>query len=286
MKSWTRTLASTLKEQWKRYRKALTRCQMDFAEPSIHASRIEARRLAAQLDLLRPFAPRGTIREAHRSIKRHLDTFDPLRDAQVQLGIIKKMCGGTKAARSLGEIIAKRERKCRHNAERRIRKINTGPTRRAVKALVERLRERDEGVLKNRRDRAVILHCVESAFAHAVDCRHRMSASDPATIHGTRVAFKKFRYMVEAMRPLLPEITERQLDAMKAFQDMLGDLQDTEVFLARVDKLTLKQRVNMADVAMLRKSLVRRHGQQVARCLRHADVVFKFWPLNWVSVDV
>lgn len=285
MKNWERALAAALQRQWKRYRKALKCCQRDFSERSIHASRIEARRLAAQLDLLRVFAPRRKLEKAHRSIKHHLDTFDPLRDVHVQRAMLKKECGRIDGSRVIGKILSKREQKCQRAAERRIRKIRIRPTHRVVEMLVERLQERGKSPARMRRDRGIILHSVETAFAHVVECRRLMNASEPATIHRVRVAFKRFRYMMEAMWLLLPEITRRRLAAMKAFQDLLGDLQDTDVFLARVDKLIAKHRVEPADVASLRRWLARRHMRQVNQCLRRANVVFKFWPLNSVSVE-
>ena len=285
MKNWEMALATALQRQWKRYRKALRRCQRDFSERSIHASRIEARRLAAQLDLLRVFASRGAIEKAHRSIKRHLDAFDPLRDAHVQLAMIKKECARISGARAVGKIIASRERKCQRAAKRCLRRIKTRPTRDVVEMLVERLQERGKSPVRMRRDRGIILHSVETAFAQVVECRRRMNATEPATIHRARVAFKRFRYMMEAMRPLLPGITPRRLEAMKAFQSLLGNLQDTDVFLARVDNLIARNRVEAAEAAPLRRWLVRRHGRQVNQCLRRADFVFKFWPLSSVSVE-
>jgi CHAD domain-containing protein len=286
MRNWEYALARTLEQRWKSYRKALKNCQRKFSEGSIHVSRIEARRLAAQLDLLRVFAPRRVLEKAHRCIKHHLDTFDPLRDVQVQLGILKKECGGISGTKAVCKILAKRERKCRRAAKRRIRQIKTRSSRNVVEMLVERLQERGKSPERMRRDRGIILHSVETAFAHVVECRRQMNAVEPATIHRARVAFKRFRYMMEAMRPLLPGITPRRLEAMKAFQGLLGDLQDTDVFLARVDKFIAKDRIEIADVAPLRRWLVRRHAHQVNQCLRRADVVFKFWPLSSASVEV
>jgi CHAD domain-containing protein len=132
-----------------------------------------------------------------------------------------------------------------------------------------------------RLDRMALIRSVETAFTNVVECRQHMQAADPTSIHRTRIAFKKFRYMMESMRPLLPGITPRRLAAMKAFQDVMGDLQDTDVFLARVDKLIAKKRVPAPDAAPIRRWLVRRHVRQVNRCLRRADVLFKFWPLKF-----
>jgi CHAD domain-containing protein len=152
--------------------------------------------------------------------------------------------------------------------------------------LVDRLRDTRESPESKGRDRALLLNSVETAFAHLVDCRHRMNAADPVSVHRTRIAFKRFRYMVEAMCPVLPELTQRKLEAMKAFQDLLGRFQDTEVFLARTNKLVATNRVDATDVAPLRQWLARRHERQLKQCLRRADVVFKFWPPNWTKEEV
>ena len=80
-----------LKKHWKRYRRALKRCQQSFSEKAIHASRVETRRLLATIELLAGFLPAARVRKLRRALKRHLDTFDDLRDTQVQLQILARM---------------------------------------------------------------------------------------------------------------------------------------------------------------------------------------------------
>ncbi|MCI0748474.1 MAG: CHAD domain-containing protein [Verrucomicrobia subdivision 3 bacterium] len=280
MKNWEHALAAALKGRWGRYRAMLKRCQRGFSEGSIHASRIEARRLSAQLDLLHVFASRRAIEKAQRTIKRHLNIFDPLRDAQVQLAMLEQECKGTPGAGRIRKLTAKRERRCRREAKERIRDVKTRRVRSVVQLIAKRLQEGARDSERMRLDRTKIIHGVDMAFARVVQCRQRMDAADTATIHRTRVAFKRFRYMMESMRLICPEIRRRQLDTMHAFQGVLGDLQDTDVFLARLDKLIQKRRIKIAEVAPLRRWLLRRHVRQVNRCLRRADVVFKFWPLK------
>ena len=281
MKNWEQALARELERRWTLYRRALKQCQRTFSEKSIHASRIEARRCAAQLTLHRVFAPRRMVEDAQDILKCHLDSFDPLRDAQVQLVLLERECKGMPGAGKLRKLTRKREKRCQRQARRDIRKIKTRRIKRVVALLVEHLRERGKNPERMRLDRMAIIRSVETAFTHVLECRRHMQAADPATIHRTRVAFKKFRYMMESMRPLLPGVTPRRLAAMKAFQDVMGELQDTDVFLAQVDKLLARRRVKAGDVSLLRRWLVRRHVRQVNQCLRRADVVFRFWPLKF-----
>jgi len=183
------------------------------------------------------------------------------------------------------QLILKRERRCQRKARRRIRRVKTRQIKGMVGTLVETLRERSKNPEWRRLDRRKIVRCVDAAFAHVVECRRRMDAQHPATIHRTRVAFKGFRYMMESMQSLLLEITKPKLDAMKSFQGLLGDLQDTEVFLLRIDRFIEKERIEEAEVAALRRWLVRRHQQQVNQCLRRADVIYKFWPVKSATVE-
>ena len=278
MKNWEQILSRAVARRWTCYRKALKHCQRDFSESSIHASRIEARRLAAELDLLRVFAPRLALEKAHRSLKRHLDTFDPLRDAQVQIAILRKEGDGIAGTGKIRKLIAKRECRCRREARRRIRGIKTRRIKKVVSLLIEQLQEKGKNPERIRLNRINIISSVDTAFTHVAECRRHVDAAHTATIHRLRVAFKKFRYMMESMRRLLPGITPRRLAAMKTFQTTLGDLQDTEIFLARIDRFVAKERVKASEVAAFRRWLLRRRVRQIKHCLRRADAVFQFWP--------
>src|SRR6188472_1877954 len=90
MKDWEQALKSSLKERWKRYRRALQRCQRRFSEKSVHASRVETRRLLSLVELLNVFLGQSHLKKARQILKRHLNAFDPLRDTQVQLLLLGK----------------------------------------------------------------------------------------------------------------------------------------------------------------------------------------------------
>src|ERR1035437_6459657 len=84
-------LAGSLKQQWKRYRKQLKRCQHECSPRAIHAFRVETRRLVSTLELLDGFLPSRQMEKAQRILKHHRDAFDELRDTQVQLAAVGGM---------------------------------------------------------------------------------------------------------------------------------------------------------------------------------------------------
>jgi CHAD domain-containing protein len=280
MKSWEHTLAMALTRRMQRYTAALKRCQRSLSESSIHASRIEARRLDAELNLLRSYASAEALEKAQKSIKRHRNAFDPLRDAQVELLMLKQMRRSGLSVKPLRKIILKREHRCRRNAKRRIADIKIRRTKRLVESMAKRLAKKARNCEGSDRRQILLFRVVNGAFARVAACRKEMNATNVATIHRMRVAFKEFRYMIESLQPLLPQLTKGDLAAMKAFQGLLGELQDTDVFIARVDKLIRKKRLEDDVAALFRKWLLRRRSAQVTRCLRRADAVFAFWPLK------
>jgi CHAD domain-containing protein len=279
MKDWETTLAAALQRQWKRYRRALKSCQQRFSEKSVHASRVESRRLLAQLELLGIFAPARLFKRARRALKRHHDTFDPLRDTHVQLALLETHSDAFPETKALCDFLRRRERNCLKQAAHGIRNVKTGRLKKVIAKLVRQLKASRRDGEHQVRARKAIMRAVETAFARVVERRRHMDPGQVASIHRTRVAFKKFRYMVEALQPLFREISGERLRAMQAFQTVLGHLQDTDVFLTRMDKFIHKDSKRAEALAVFRHWLLQRRTAQIQHCMDRADIIFDFWPL-------
>jgi hypothetical protein len=65
---------------------------------------------------------------------------------------------------------------------------------------------------------------------------------------------------------------------MQGFQTLFGELQDTDVFLGRLDKYARKDRQRARTLAAFRHWLLKRRTAQIGECLRHADMLLEFWP--------
>jgi CHAD domain-containing protein len=132
---------------------------------------------------------------------------------------------------------------------------------------------------------------VGAAFARAVDLRRSVKPTDTETIHKLRVAFKKFRYTVEALQPILVGVTDAQFKAMNAYQVRMGNIQDVEVLSASVERHAMhRTRVpygarrrnasrrgrNAAFVPVLQE-LSRRRAGLIEQFLGSADELFDFW---------
>src|SRR5882672_12333853 len=104
-----RHLGDSLHRQWRRYRKRLKDCQEHFSEEAVHRSRVETRRLLATVELLCAFIPERELNKARLALKEHLDSFDRLRDTQVQLMYIEHLLRAFPAARPFRQWLRDRE---------------------------------------------------------------------------------------------------------------------------------------------------------------------------------
>lgn len=270
-------LADALKKQWKRYRKELKRCQERFSEKAVHGSRVETRRLLATVDLLGGFLPAGRVKKVERALKRHLDTFDELRDIQVQLQLVGRMERAYPAARKFLAYLVNREDRFARRTRKQIKKVKTRRLARLIQECRETV-ERQRTACTLEQANAILWRTVNRAFARAEYLRKRIDSHDAETIHHTRVAFKKFRYMVESWAACLPFANESRLEAMRHYQTLMGDIQDVEVLLASFAKFLGKQEVEPNSALRFSQELLDRRHRLVQIYLTVAGRLREFWP--------
>jgi len=274
-------LAESLCTQWRRYRKQLKRCQRQFSEAAVHKSRVETRRLLATVELLCAFFPERDLKKARRALKDHLDSFDQLRDTQVQLVYVEHLVRKNPAARKFCAWLRKREERFICESRKAVRKIRTrrlGKRIAGFQSELEALRKHT----KPERAFSMAQGAIRLAFARVAQLCRQVSADDTETIHRTRIAFKRFRYMVDALSALLPAVTDQHRQAMRGYQSMMGDIQDIEVLLATLDKF-IKHGNHDVDTQRLRTEFTRRREQLIRVYLNAAGKLQQFWPLQPAS---
>ncbi len=271
-------LAASLRKQWKRYRKKLKSCQREFSQSAVHESRVETRRLISIVDLLRSFLADGPIKKARRILKRHLDRFDELRDTHVQLLSLAKMLRIFPVLQPFHAALEERERRAVKSTARKIKRIKAARLARLVAALAKGLEAAPKPGARRRAGPTRLLQAVNRAFTRVVELRRSIVPRDTATIHRTRVAFKNFRYMVEALAPLFPGVSARQFQAMKEHQSMMGDIQDNEVLLASFAEFRRKGSISPDSAGRFEEELLRRRRWLIGAYLQNADQLREFWP--------
>ena len=212
-------------------------------------------------------------------LKRRLDIFDDLRDTHVQLLQVSKMRRAFPAARPFHAYLLKRQIRLTKKTRKRIKEVTTS----RLSSLIETCRKKVEAerkVLAARAAAARLMRPVNRAFARTEQLRARIDPRDTRTIHCTRVAFKKFRYMVEELADYLPTANDEVLAEMHHYQAMMGDIQDAEVLLSALDKFLARKEIKQGPALQFREELVRRRQWLIRVYLDAADQLKDFWPLE------
>jgi CHAD domain-containing protein len=269
-------IATTLKKQWKRYRKALRTCQKDFSRKSVHASRVQTRRLMSTLELLTPFLKEREARKARQDLKKHLNCFDDLRDTQVQLQAIRPLRREYPAAKAFADYLKKRAIRFERLAQNRVWKLRTkrlAELTASFRSAVNLCAETRDPAQFNRR----LLRGVDLSFRRTVRLALAIDPTDAATIHQTRVAFKSFRYMVELLTELGPPDARARLAALQEYQRLMGDIQDAEMMLQAWDRYRQKKQLLGTPADELTAELRRRRLMTIQIFLRHLNRLYGFW---------
>jgi len=308
-------LATAVRKRWKCYRRELKGCQKKFSEKGVHQFRVETRRLLSLIELLAPFLPVARVNKIRVCLKRHLDTFDNLRDAHVQLSLTRKWCNRFAEASALEEYLKKREKRVHRQTLKDVKRLKTKPLARLINACRKDLKDlmasartpllRYSGTATAGHSRssslatrfppaapgALLLGAVGSAFQHTSDLRARIDPAKTKTIHRTRVAFKRFRYMVETLSAFLPIASPGRLASMRRYQTLMGDVQDLEVLMQSFENFVRKKKLDAGKLALskngrtgeqqgksFRDELLRRRQRLIGRYLTRAGQLDTFWP--------
>jgi CHAD domain-containing protein len=264
-------LIDSLEQRCTKYLEERQRCADEFSDDAVHDLRVASRRFLALLILLQKIDSPPYLKKLRRTFKKQLDSLDELRDTQVMRAEIEEAVTTLPELEPFGAYVKKRERKLLKIAKREINAIKQGKISRRV----EKLKDNLAGPLANRDLTPDLLSAVDDVNA---DIRQRMSQVDhtrAAIIHRVRVAFKKFRYMVEIVYPILPGFPEKQLDAMHEYQTRMGEIQDVEVFLRTLSKFADKHKDY--DPQPVREVYEQRHAELINAYINKMDGFFAFW---------
>jgi CHAD domain-containing protein len=271
-------LSRVLEERRRTFVLQLARCKRRATEPVIHDLRVATRRLIAAMDLADSIVSDDGGRPERKALRKYLKGFNALRDVHVQLLALRKM---QRSFRSLGAYrnsLRLRERQLLRETGKRCAALKTEALNCRVQDLQNALMAIGAHPALAAAARVAILGTAARAFARVAAMRQSISPDDPRTIHRLRVAFKKFRYGLEILVPLLPWVTPAVRKAMNSFQTAMGEVQDNEVFLAAVNAwAALPRRVPGPSLLDAREFLARRKREAIGAFLQKADEAYGFW---------
>ena len=227
---------AALDAQWDAYRAQFKGGRRGITEETIHDLRVAARRFLALLDIIAGLAPRPRVKELRRFLKKQLDQLDELRDAQVMLAEAGNRLRAIPQLDAFRGYLAQRAASLTRAARKDLRDSRPSD----LGKLVKRMRAVAEQHTTDARFFERLLQSVDDAYSGVLRAVGKLDAADPATVHRVRIAFKRFRYTIETLQPLLPDYPKPYLARMHAYQDAMGGIRDTTVFLDALQKFEVR----------------------------------------------
>ena len=271
-------LAAALESRWQSYLDQLRRCQEQFSEEAVHQLRVATRRLLAQLTLLSCVAPSAALERARRILKRRLAALGDLRDAQVQRLFLEQRVVRFPELVWLRGWLQRRERRLARSAAEKVNDFKTRKLDRWIAAMIGDLTANAGRPRAQSQLASAVVRAAAQAFAEAVERRRTIDLADLRTIHQTRVAFKRFRYMLESLSPGITGLSKQQLRALAYYQRKMGIIQDLEVMQACVARYARENKKRAALLEWFTRDLRQRRARALRSFLKTADRLFEFWP--------
>ena len=219
-------LVDSLNTRWDKYNLELKTCRHEFSEEAVHDFRVALRRLLAFLDLLRHIMQDPRIQKVRHILKDQLDDLDDLRDIQALLADLSEIMHEAPALHPFQEYLQHKEKHLMRVAHKEIKSLKTAGLSKRIQKInksIEALKEIDLD--------ANLFSAIDEAFAVVIQRYALIDSSQPATIHRLRIAFKKFRYMIEVIHPALQNPPHEYLKKLHDYQAAMGDIQDMQVAL-------------------------------------------------------
>jgi CHAD domain-containing protein len=209
------------------------------------------------------------IKKIRRTLKDQLDDLDELRDVQVMLADISENIQEVPPLQPFEEYLQRREKKLMRTARKEIKSLK-------IEDLSAQMRKLNKAIAESQPDGLNPLPAVDEAYASVIHRYDQVYPAQPATIHRLRIAFKKFRYMVESIHPILEDFPTDHLKRMHDYQTAMGEIQDAEVALHEFAEFK-KHAPSGCDPKPIHAYYKERHTLAISRYIEDKGEVFTFW---------
>jgi CHAD domain-containing protein len=236
-----------VEEKYNQYKYNFEWCCREFSEESVHDLRVSIRRISSLCLLLDKFLANSYCLLLRKHLKKQLSGFSPLRDTQVMILECNKLAPEFPVLYPYRVALLDNERQYIKSVHAEIRNINTETSDIHKFYIIHSLRCGSNDLLTLANLKLFALDMYSELVS-------RFNSADPGdinTIHRVRLAYKKFRYIIEILAPFI-DITDEDLKELKSHQTRMGNIQDNNVFVDSlehfIDNQTTNPRIRFSDI--------------------------------------
>lgn len=229
---------------------------------AVHDMRVASRRLREAMATLAPAYRKRTIEPQLALIKQVTRTLGPVRDADVFIDTFRRLLTRSTPdaeRKAVAYLIGRRQGERVSDLRRMRRRLRAlrlpGRRRRFEKALAS---VKDGGAAQRPfadLARDVLVTRLDAVYSHLPAA---LTASHSEEQHAMRIAVKHLRYSVETLSPCFSQRGGAIRETLVAFQDVLGELHDHDVFIEHVRSIP-RDEARAAGVPAVGLKAVERH---------------------------
>jgi CHAD domain-containing protein len=264
-------LLDALDKRWNHYHTEVMSCRQEASREVIHDLRVAIRRLLSVIEVLRVVEAQPDLEKLRKYFKEQSESLDKLRDTQVMMAEVSEALEELPEAKTFLKYLSKREKRWLHIVEKKICSTKPGNLIKRISLIRKSLikHEADESLHQN------VLRIADNAFARVLQCFDQLDRTEATTIHRLRIAFRRFRYLIEIIHPLLYHYPSGHLSLMHDFQAVMGDIQDIEILLDTLSDYSKKEKSFNGEP--VRRYYRRRYIEALAAFDRSVPQIGTFW---------
>jgi CHAD domain-containing protein len=171
--------------------------------------------------------------------------------------------------------LEKQVKKLSKDTQKSIASLNSRDLANDINTLNNEIRKlsKTDAELKKR-----LIKCVGNAFKVARRRLNHIDSTQPVTIHVLRIDFRKFRYQIEIIHPLLSSFPKENLERMTRYQNKMGEVQNLGVLLQKLNSFKIKKpNVHLESVT---DHFTRLHQEAINTFISSKDELITFWRLD------
>ncbi len=240
---------------------------------AVHDMRVALRRLIAAVELLQSLTPNALADSLPKKIYKRLLLFSELRDVQVLRKYFTKLTPGHPGIRRLTDTLRKRETALAKNLPRISRKPSanfiTDAMITGLTALMEKIVETETETFIRKRMEALL----DAEYSNIRRLAKKVAPHKQKTIHKTRVALKRVRYLQELCIGIVPDVTDEGVNELKTLQSCMGTAHDCDVMLDTLYSYKEEYSMKKADFAYIRQKLLNRRSDAIGETMQHIQIL-------------
>lgn len=247
-------------------------------EKAVHDLRVSTRRLIAVVDIIRTMTPGTELPKTRKQLKRLLNALSELRDVQVQIITVRGLIVEFPAMNLFLALLMVREKQFLRREHAALQEFQLKQIEDGIAGTEKRLQTVLADPLLRDAARSIVIGRLARTFSQAVQLKPAALSGKGTRIHRLRIAFKRFRYTVEALEAILPSVTPRMMKAMNAYQVRMGNIQDIDVLIASIrDHAKRHPRADQIQFKRLTDNLISRRRELVFEFISSVDELNLFW---------